>query len=152
MEIQYLKKLEQYNTRDGFANRGLSLTQITHLESLYNNSNPFPNVLKELLFLAGKYCAFISYGGADDQEDMQNDARQSLLEVDGVTISRPHYFIDFVNEDSPVFMFLDEGDNPELCQIAQNISPANYYRRIGGTLQDLIGSRIQNHLDGYGAF
>lgn len=94
----------------------------------------------------------MSYGGAANHEEMQNNARLSLLEVDGVTISCPHYFIDFVNEDSPVFMFLEEGDNPELCQIAQDITPANYYRRTGGTLQDLINSRIQNHLDGYGAF
>ncbi len=44
---------------DESENEGLSLTQISYLESLYNNNMPFPKVLRELLFLAGASVALL---------------------------------------------------------------------------------------------
>ena len=52
MTIQYLQKLRDNNKMDGFTDEGLSLSEIAQLEQLCNNGNPFPQVLKELLFLA----------------------------------------------------------------------------------------------------
>lgn len=150
MTIQYLKRLKENNKRN-FVDDGMSLSEITQLEQLYNNGNSFPLVLKELLFLAGKFCNYLDYGVYDSQQELQDEERLELLELEGITISRPHFFVDLCATGQPVFMFLDEGDNPELCQIINHPTQANYFRRVG-TLKQIIESRIQNYLNGFNPF
>ena len=40
-------------------------------------------------------------------------------------MNRPYLFLDIVGGNGELFMFLDEGDNPELCQIKSDPSPTN---------------------------
>ncbi len=153
MIIEYLKELENNPTRGIFSNEGIiEITKIQKLEQDYNNGNPFPKVLKELLFLAGNYCGYLDFGSYDTQQELQNEERLELLNVFGVTISRPHYFVDLVSPGNPVFMYLDEGPNPLLYQINNNPTQSNYTRDVGGTLKDLIEERIQSYKEGHGPF
>ena len=152
MTIEYLQKLRD-NPSDGTVIRGIPLTEIAHLEQIFNNGNPFPKVLKEMLFLAGNYCYVLDLGIWDSMQEMQEEERQELLEIDSVTITRPFFFVCLASTGMGVFMFLDEGDNPVLCQILNHPTQANYYRRMDGvTLKYLIDSRIQDVLNGDNPF
>lgn len=125
MNVQYLQLLRdnpyRYPNDIKFKIKGLSEFEISQLEVQYNNSNPFPKVLKELLFLAGKYCYGVSYGGLAEygssgllvQQEMQEFARQRMQKYNKL-IARPFYVIDLSIASQFLFMYLDEGDNPQL--------------------------------------
>jgi hypothetical protein len=88
--------------------------EITHLEQVFNNGNLFPKVLKEFLYLAGDYCYVMDTGSWDSIEEMNIEHRADYLNIYGVTMNRPYLFLDIVGGNGELFMFLDEGDNPEL--------------------------------------
>lgn len=92
-DIQYLQKLRDNPEKLGWQNEPISLGEITTLEELYNNGNPFPKALNELLFLAGSYCIVLDYGARNSQQGMQDRVRQELLE-NGKVFSRPFYAVD----------------------------------------------------------
>lgn len=50
MTINYLQILRDNPKLSKNIMRGMTLTEITQLEQAWNNGNPFPKVLKELLF------------------------------------------------------------------------------------------------------
>lgn len=152
MTIEYLQILQGHNTMDGFIDKGLTETEINHLEQLYNNNTSFPKILKELLFLAGKSCNFLDYSIYDNQQEMQDEERLELQELHDIIITRPFFIIDLASYGLPLFIFLDEGENPLLNQLEDEPSQSKYYRRTGGTLKDLITSRIQNYLQGFNPF
>lgn len=115
MKITFLKDLKK-NPKDldsnSRINRSIPETEITQLEALYNNGNPFPKALKELLYLAGDYCYLLDYGLADNQQELQEFVLENLGEYNKV-ISRPFYVIDVYNSsDQFLFVYLDEGDDP----------------------------------------
>lgn len=116
MEIKYLAYLRDNPKISRFSNdliyEPISLQEIAQLEQLYNNGNPFPKALKELLFLAGKYCLVLDYGLRDTQQGRQEWVRK-MIANEGRSISRPFFAIDLYNAaDQMLFIYLDEGDNP----------------------------------------
>ena len=81
MKIKYLKDLE--NFPDGielFNNRGIAIEEIEALEVTYNSGNKFPQVLRELLFIAGDYCVCFDYW--DNITEMNIEVRDRYSEVD----------------------------------------------------------------------
>jgi hypothetical protein len=152
MIIEYLQTLRDNSQIDGLVDEGVSETEIQQLEQLYNSGNPFPKVLKEMLFLAGNFCNFLDFNVYDSQQEMQDEERAELSSLYGVTITRPYYFIDLSSQGRPVFMYLDEGDNPPLYQMVNNPTQANYSDSGKGSLKALIESRIKLHQDGYNPF
>lgn len=119
MKIQYLTKLKDYpyddNVKDDETskNEGISLEEINSLEQKWNNGNKFPLALKELLFLAGDYCNVFDYGIFDSQEEFQDFARQDFEESNKI-ISRPFFVLDYNTGYNFLFVYLDEGDNPNI--------------------------------------
>ena len=153
MEITYLQALKETPHVD-FPNDGIPETEIARLEYLYNNGNPFPKVLKELLFLAGNHCEWLDFSIYDSQQELQDEIREELLSVYGLTIARPHFIVDTIPDGTFVFMYLDEGDNPPLYH-------SNYITRTNtaaepeggkGSLKSLIERRIQLHAEGFNPF
>ena len=61
MEINYLKKLQENINIFQYPCEPISMIEIESLEQTYNSGNPFPKVLKELLFLAGEFCYILDY-------------------------------------------------------------------------------------------
>ncbi len=157
MEIKYLKKLKDNPARKGFVNKGLSLIDIQELEVTFNDGNPFPVVLKEFLYLAGGYCCYVQFnggnGGINSIIENHNELDEDLLEFYNVVIDRPHFYLQVESIDYAIFMFLDEGDNPIINYILQEVdpTPSNYFRRAS-TFPEFINGRIQNVLDGYSSF
>ena len=93
MEIKILKELQVINRIGPFINKGLSLERIEALEQAYNNGNPFPRGLRELLYLAGDDCNVLDYS-TDTAEKLQQRARQKLTSYGMTTLTRPFYCID----------------------------------------------------------
>ena len=150
MEIQYLKLLKDNPSRDGRINMPLSETEILQLEQIYNNSNSFPRVLKELLFLAGEYCIVMDYGISNNQHDFQEFVREDLLEF-GKIFTRPFFAVETYSNDYVIFLYLDEGDNPRLYRVFYNDAAADFeqpIKQLNHTLLSLINNRVQRVKEG----
>ena len=114
MNINYLKKLEAYPGNRTFKRRGLSIARIQELEAKYNDGKPFPESIREFLFLAGEMPALgIDIGSS--WEWMQEDAKEVLAHYE-VKIERP-FFVLYQLDNCAIFTFFyldDERDNPQL--------------------------------------
>ncbi|MFK8104580.1 MAG: hypothetical protein AB8G15_18795 [Saprospiraceae bacterium] len=152
MTIQYLKKLQNNPNLSDFPMEGISIEEIERLEQLYNRGKVFPKVLRELLFLAGKFCAVLDFSIYDSQEEMQAEERAELLEIFNVQIERPHFFVCLASHGMPVFMYLDEGNNPSMYQIRGQPTQERYADHRLGSLDMLINHRITDSLNGKNPF
>ena len=162
MEIQYLSYLR--DNPDAFPNETeykltiepISLQEIATLEQLYNNGNPFPKVLKELLFLAGSLCYVLDFGIFDTQQEMQDDVREHMASQSRV-ISRPFYAIDVYNQgDQFLFIYLDEGEDPPVYEGLYSGGGVNFPDWIHSvsvkSLSELINHRIDRQKAGRNPF
>ena len=161
MEIKYLKYLEE----NSIANPNdldypcpiepISLSEIETLETTYNNGNPFPKALRELLYLAGTDCYVLDYGIHKSQDDLQKAEREYLKDY-GRSITRPFYVIDCYNDyESFLFIYLDEGDNPEVYAAylpnSMTDKPPTFWS-LGKSLSDYINSLINKVKQGFNPF
>lgn len=149
MEIQYLTKLKDnpYENPSDLKNsliiEGISLNEIQQLEQLYNNGNQFPKILKELLFLAGNYCYVCDYGINENQQELQEWVREDMIE-NGRTISRPFYAFDVYGGSQFLFIYLDEGDNPEIYEAHPYSDNNDWIRHLNNlTIKSLVDSCIE---------
>lgn len=89
----------------------MSFSEIQNHEMLYNNGKPFPKVLRELVFLAGKYCYVFDHNILEIDE-LQEDPRE-WMEENNKVINHPFYVIEICDSsESFLFVHLDEGDDP----------------------------------------
>ncbi|MDR6920676.1 MULTISPECIES: hypothetical protein [Chryseobacterium] len=147
--MKYLQFLKDHHTADSFTNKGISDAEIENLEKQYNDGRLFPVALKELLLLAGNFCHALDYNIYDSQEELQAEEREELKDLYDLTIERPFFFIDLVSHGLPVFVFLDEGDDPPVNQMVNDPTKEKYYERAGGTLQSYVISRIRYYQKWY---
>jgi len=156
MDIKYLTVFTQhpyYKESDGTLDslQSISTDEISALESSYNNGNPFPTVLAELLYLAGGYCYVLDYTNTDSQDDMQQVAREYLSE-NNLTISRPFYVVE-MRAGASLFVYLDEGkDDPDLYEADAFDMTNQWLRPVNTTLLKLINARITRLLSGYNPY
>ena len=129
-----------------FVLKPLTIDEIVNLEATYNNGNQFPPSLRELLFLAGQNCYVLDYGLTDTQEEMQNDARDWLVDY-GFSITRPFFVID-VHRGSDIFLFvyLDEGTNDPIvwqADLDKNLpSGYSWLTNLKASLSSFVNARI----------
>lgn len=156
MNIVYLKELQsnpslEINQSGHFSTiSGITEIEISQLEQLYNNGTPFPKVLKELLYLAGNECYVLDYGRANDQQELQEIARKQMQDND-ILENRPFYVFDFYSGYSFLFIYLDEGDNPDVYQ-GTPYSDENWKKKINHNIQSLINNRITRVKEGTNPF
>ena len=147
MNIEYLKILRDnpamYPNDIDYKGqiRGIPLTEIEQLEQTWNNGNPFPKALRELLFLAGDFCFVFSYGVYDTQQRLQEAMREDMVECNK-TITRPFYVMDTWNADQYYFVYLDEGDNPYIYEALPNEDNSIWLKRLNHTIKSKSESRI----------
>lgn len=159
MNIEILTNLRdnpiEYGTTRNFENRGIELSEIQQLEQLYNNGNPFPKALKELLYLAGDFCYVLDYNTHDSQQEMQESMREDL-EDDEITITRPFYAVDnYGGVSHYLFIYLDEGgDDPDLFEysLSGGREGMDDIRPLGYTLSSLINRGIEDVKEGRNPF
>ncbi|WP_343534727.1 SMI1/KNR4 family protein [Pedobacter sp.] len=141
MEIQYLTYLRD-SPIGNWPIKPISLSEIEQLETLYNNGDSFPKALKELLFLAGKYCYVLDYGVFDDLQEMQDFVRSEMAE-ENKTITRPFFAIDVYNlGDQFIFVYLDEGDDPPTYELHYYSDDNDWIWEVTPTLSELINQGI----------
>lgn len=151
MEIQYLTYLRD-NPIGYWPIKPISLQEIEQLETLYNNGNSFPKVLKELLFLAGKSCYVLDYGGFEDQQQMQDFVRSEMAD-ENKSITRPFFVVDVYNlGDQSIFVYLDEGDNPPTYELHYYADNDNWIHQVTPTLSGLINHGIDRMKQGRNPF
>ena len=158
MNIQYLTKLKdnpiEYpeDTNNSFPIQGISEIEIIQLEQSYNNGNPFPKVLKELLFLAGNYCYVCDYGVNDSQQELQDWVREHMQERNKI-ISRPFFVFDVYNGFPFLFIYLDEGDNPLVYEADPYNPDLNWIRQLQNqTMKSIVDDGIERVKEGYNPF
>jgi hypothetical protein len=157
MDIKYLTAFTQhpsFTNTNGIVDtlQPISSDEIAELESSYNNGNPFPVVLTELLYLAGDYCYVLDYGATDSQDDIQQTARDLLTE-NNQEITRPFYVVDMYGGSQFLFVYLDEGkDDPSIYEAQPYTTNGDLLRATGQTLASLINRRIVRLLSGYSVF
>jgi hypothetical protein len=121
MEIKYLTHLRDNPCMNPdedeykFQIEPISLQEIQQLEQLYNNGNPFPAALKELLYLAGAFCYVMDYGVTDTQKELQEEVRRIMV-IENHEILRPFYVVDVYQGNQFCFIYLDEGDDPQVYE------------------------------------
>ncbi len=145
MNIEYLKTLRDnpadFGVTMNYTNRGIPLTEIEQLEQTWNNGNPFPKALRELLFLAGDFCYVFSYGISDTQQALQERWREQMLDA-GKTIIRPFYVVDTWGPDQFYFVYLDEGDNPYIYEALSYEDSSIWLERLDDTIKSMSEDRI----------
>jgi hypothetical protein len=161
MNIIYLKELQntpsiEINNSGRFSViNGVSESEISQLEQNWNSGINFPLALKELLYLAGERCYVLDYGWNDSQEELQAEVRDQLIEWNRF-ISRPFYAIDVYGADQFLFVYLDEGDNPNVYEAY--LPPLKYddattwLSNLDRSLKDFINFRINKIKKGYNPF
>jgi hypothetical protein len=161
------KYLTQLNDNPTFQKAGsdyirtlqpISMDEILSLESIYNNGQQFPVVLRELLFLAGNYCYVLDYGLNDTQQLMQEQSREYLTDLDRtLSIDRPFYVIDVYNAgDQFLFVYLDEGvDDPMVHEAIFELNPLDsigWIHSLNTTLSQYIIFQTTTLFSGYNPF
>lgn len=155
MNIEYLNSLKDNSAEypndanNKFENEGILDSEIQQLEQLYNNSNPFPKVLKELLHLAGKFSHVFDYSIHTTQQEIQEWVREDLTETNRV-ISRPFYAFDLYS--GFMFIYLDEGDNPDIYEAHPFRTGSEWIRKTSNTIKSLSEKRILRVKDGMNPF
>lgn len=117
MEIKYLTrlrgnpKMDRGGSLPPAINRGLTMEQITTLETKYNSGNPFPVALRELLFLAGDYCYLLdTYPDIDEHNEYCPD----YISRHGGTPTTNVFYIDMIQGDQFFYIKLDDGPDPKV--------------------------------------
>ena len=147
MEIEYLKMLRDNPIKVSKVTdyvseiKGIPLTEIEQLEQTWNNGNPFPKALRELLFLAGDDCYVFSFGINDTQQELQETMRDDMSD-NGKTITRPFYVMDTWSADQYYFVYLDEGDNPYIYQALPYENSSNWLKRLDDNIKSKSEHRI----------
>lgn len=149
MTIKYLQLLNDnpvkysHNTTLELKIRGISESEIQQLELVWNNGNLFPKVLKELLFLAGNFCYVCDYGPNDSQQEMQEWVREHM-EDNNRSLNRPFYAFDVYGGDTFLFIYLDEGNNPNVFQAKPYSDDNNWIKLLSSqTIQSIVNIGIK---------
>lgn len=149
MNIQYLKELKNnpiHARLPDYEIQGITESEISQLETTWNNGNPFPKALRELLFLAGEVCYVLDYNLNENQQEMQENMREDLLD-DGITINRPFYAIDnYGGVSHYLFVYLDEGvEDPTLYEYSLKGGRVGLedIDNLGYPMSTLINRRIE---------
>lgn len=151
MNVEYLQKLEQNPTKNSWRNLSISIAEIQELEQQYNSGNVFPQALRELLYLAGKYCIVLDYGVEDSQKKLQEYVRSKMINK-SKTITRHFYVIDIFNAvDQFLFIYLDEGDNPAVFE-AHFFEEQDWISKVDDTLSKYINDLVERVIEGRNSF
>lgn len=118
MEIKILKKYaENINDLKNFSvseDKGISMERIIELENILNQGKPFPLVFREYLYLGGDFDTIGFNGPIDGLYDkMTKGYRLRLKERRNINLDRPIIVFDSFEGESFMFIYLDEGDDPQ---------------------------------------
>ena len=78
MELKYMRELTSIKSYVDFPPEGLTISEITQLETTYNNGNHFPLALREYLYVAGGFSPVVAIN-ASNLDELQQRVRGYLV-------------------------------------------------------------------------
>ena len=154
MSIKYLQELDNLNFQSlgrTLGNRPMLTTEILALEQQFNNSKPFPAVLRELLLIAGNGCPIIDVKPLD----LQQKIRARLVQK-GHIISSPFFGFDYRDGGSFSMVYTDENTyDPEVYHVELDPSEDEHTEFIEDsefTLLRLLKHRVNQIKKGYSPY
>ena len=117
MDIKYMEQVKDNPALKGFRNEPMTITEISKLESKYNEGREFPKAFREFLFLAGNFNCYHFDDLGEGIDQLQQYAKEDL-EMAGQKIDRPFFSFSVYNSQYSV-IFLDETkDDPKIYLIS----------------------------------
>ncbi|WP_442264915.1 hypothetical protein ACSIGC_11230 [Tenacibaculum sp. ZS6-P6] len=158
MEFTFLKKLNE--VKDSLENspvilrnpEGNSVEEIYEYQKVFNQGLPLPKSLIEYLFISGKFCPL----GFDVVEGNYLGLRKyydKKLEERGVKIERPFMIFDNFEGESFMFVYLDEGDDPQPwnCSVNEDYDSEDneiIWKVPHPTFSDLVNALVDRAIKG----
>lgn len=150
MEIEYLKFLQIPDVAQ-FENQPLYPSEIETLEQEFNHGESFPKVLKELLYLAGKYCYLLTFN-SKSQSQMQHYAIKEL-QKENLTIKHRFYVIDLGNDDFSYISLEENNEDPILyCVYFGDSDDRGNLFSLNITLSKYLSNGFEKIKNGYTPF
>ena len=144
MELKYMRELTSIKSYVDFPPEGLTISEITQLETAYNNGNHFPLALREYLYVAGGFSPVVAIN-ASNLDVLQQRVRGYLVEY-SQQINRP--FLAFENWNlSQYFLFIYGDDTAEdpviwMAYLEPDDSEPNFLSTDGMTLTEFVNEKI----------
>lgn len=159
MKIEFLKEYASFDfdSHKRLTPKPMPLSEIEALEQQYNNGNPYPKVVRELLLISGKGGGVLSLYAHEIQGEVRNDMQSYNPSR---VIGRPFFAFEF-SPDIPAFymVYTDEGvDDPLVYTVhydEEDIPEMGFITPWGDgmTLSGLASFGIQSLKDGrFGIF
>ncbi|HFK5508305.1 hypothetical protein [Elizabethkingia anophelis] len=152
MDIKYMEQVKDNPALKGFRNEPMTITEISKLESKYNQGKEFPKAFREFLFLAGNFNCYHFDDLGEGLDQLQQYAKEEL-EATGTKIDRPFFvFTQLTGCEYFVFIYLDENEeNPKtyVCSPYYKSSNEEFIKHNGYKFSELVNEsirRIKNNI------
>jgi len=156
MTIDYLINYDTNKNNNSLRRKnpeGKSLSEIEELEQLYNNGIMFPKAFREYIYIGGKYNSIGLDDGLDGNFIGLMEYYGKRMQKRSIQLDRPYIIFDNFEGESFMFIYLDEGDDPQ----PWNVSVDEAYDTDEGEIiwkvpypsfSDLINTLVQRALEG----
>lgn len=157
MEISILKKYNNNKTNiDKYRLQnpeGKTVEDIEELEQLFNQGNPFPKAFREYLFIGGKFNSLGIQDGTDGNIKGLHEFYKEKMKQRGVSIERPFLIFDNFEGESFMFIYLDEGNDPQPWNFSVNEDYDDedngyLWKTPFGSFSEMIDYLVNNALKG----
>ncbi len=158
MEFIYLQKL--LKTKDSLEKyptisrnpEGNSIEEILQYENKFNEGENLPKSLKEYLFISGKFCP-LGFDVVDGDYIGLREYYDKRLAERGIEMERPFMIFDNFEGDSFMFIYLDEGDDPQPwnCSVHEDYDSEEgemIWKVPHPTFSDLVNTLVDRALKG----
>ena len=154
MTIKYLQELQNLDYQSlgrTWVNEPKSTTEILSLEQQYNAGRPFPDVLRELLYIAGNGCPLIELRPINLQQQIRSELNES-----GHSISQNFFGFDFLDFGSFSLVYTnDNTPDPKVYHVELDPSEEEHTEFIEDsdfTLLKLLKHRINKVNQGFNPY
>ncbi|MDE5438008.1 hypothetical protein KRE40_07795 [Elizabethkingia meningoseptica] len=113
MDIKYMEQVKDNPALKGFRNEPMTITEISKLESKYNEGREFPKAFREFLFLAGNFNCYHFDDLGEGIDQLQQYAKEDL-EMAGQKINRPFFAFDVLDSMYSVLLLDEKEEDPKV--------------------------------------
>lgn len=134
--------------------RGQTMAEIEVLEQELNNGEQFPKAFREYLYIGGKYDAIGFEGPVEGVFDKMTKGYKTLFNKNrSIKIQRPIVIFDVFEDEGFMFIYLDEGDDPQpwnssLLEDYDSEDGEMIWKVPHPTFSDMVNTLVGRALDG----
>ncbi|MGJ1447408.1 hypothetical protein ACR79S_11170 [Sphingobacterium spiritivorum] len=113
MDIKYMEQVKDNPVLKGFRNEPMTITEISKLESKFNQGKEFPKAFREFLFLAGNFNCYHFDDLGEGLDQLQQYAKEDL-EMAGQKIDRPFFAFDVLDSMYSILLLDEKEEDPKV--------------------------------------